>query len=354
MQFQITHSENGQRRTVTATYASAEAARHHFQELGLLVEDIVEVPQTLQSAVPVASDVAVSPRTAEKIQPLTVATVAGRVTLTLVVTVGIVLFGTMFIPFNPSRGSSQYAFPILAAIIAAMPPIWRGGFSLKKKMLGFLSAEVVAICVGVIIPDGLISVAIYSHPPMHMLEMVGDSIAVSSILIAPIFGVLVMNRLRGSVVRPSSWDAAAKVAARPPTVDKCVKAFWGLGVLVVLHILLGWDNMIAEKMAQFDAWIIILILAITFGIVAFLFYKIAQGANWARIVYLVMFVLGLWTGVPMLFSEIVRSPLGGLISIAQWVLTIYTLYLLFTEPAKSWFRRNYPVSTAAETCAESL
>jgi len=79
-------------------------------------------------------------------------------------------------------------------------------------------------------------------------------------------------------------------------------------------------------------------LLFTIAIVAFLIWKVSQGRNWARITVLVFFVIGLLPSYFIVRSELGRSTSLGVFSILQAALQAYSLMLVFTTPAKQWFR----------------
>ena len=62
-----------------------------------------------------------------------------------------------------------------------------------------------------------------------------------------------------------------------------------------------------------------------------------QGRNWARITFLVLFILGLLMHPFMLWMEFHRSPMSAYVSIAVIVIQMYAVLLLFRPPARAWF-----------------
>jgi len=76
-----------------------------------------------------------------------------------------------------------------------------------------------------------------------------------------------------------------------------------------------------------------------------LIVKIASGRNWARITYLALFLLGLIPALPTLTSEFARSPILAILSIVQFIMQGYAIFLVFTSPGKTWFQKKAPVST---------
>ncbi|TXD71121.1 hypothetical protein ESU54_17675 [Aequorivita antarctica] len=79
---------------------------------------------------------------------------------------------------------------------------------------------------------------------------------------------------------------------------------------------------------------------ITIVIIGFLGYKIGKGKNWARITLLVLFVIGM-LGFPLIISnEFQMSPLIGIVSIAQMLIQLYVLIILFSGQSNEWFKKQ--------------
>jgi hypothetical protein len=66
--------------------------------------------------------------------------------------------------------------------------------------------------------------------------------------------------------------------------------------------------------------------------------KLAAGRNWARIVFLVLFVIGLPLALPGYIGELKTNPLHGSLSIVVAILQLIGIYLLFTKNSNLWFR----------------
>ena len=92
--------------------------------------------------------------------------------------------------------------------------------------------------------------------------------------------------------------------------------------------------------SQASVGFIVTVSGITFAIIALLVHFISAGRNWARITFLVMFLLGLIPAVPQLAAIFERSLLSGLTSLGQWLLQIIALYLVFSKPGASWFGKR--------------
>ena len=74
------------------------------------------------------------------------------------------------------------------------------------------------------------------------------------------------------------------------------------------------------------------------SIVALLIYMIGKGRNWARITYLVLFIVGFALGVPALVISVFTNPLFTVLRLGETILTGIGLYLLFRSTSSNWFQ----------------
>lgn len=82
----------------------------------------------------------------------------------------------------------------------------------------------------------------------------------------------------------------------------------------------------------------LLLAVIGVAITAFLISKIAAGRNWARIVLLVLYVIGVLGFVLGMSLMLNIAPVLFLMSLAQLALEGFALFLLFTPPGSTWFK----------------
>jgi len=76
---------------------------------------------------------------------------------------------------------------------------------------------------------------------------------------------------------------------------------------------------------------------LTFLFSAFFLYKISQGRNWARVIYLILLLLGIANTLSGLADEFSRDPVMAAISALRVIVLLYAMYLLFTYPSDAWF-----------------
>ena len=122
---------------------------------------------------------------------------------------------------------------------------------------------------------------------------------------------------------------------KPQSVATAVNLLWASMAVGLVKMLMDFSNLSAVAPAAFTNFV----LVFTFALIAFLIFKISAGRNWARITFLVMFVIGMLPTLPLMLGEFSRSPVVGALSVAQVGLQVYALFLLFTQPGSVWFRK---------------
>lgn len=84
-----------------------------------------------------------------------------------------------------------------------------------------------------------------------------------------------------------------------------------------------------------------LLLLLAFLLLCFyLIRKVAAGRNWARLVLLVLVVLGTPFAIPAYLAEARVNVVPGTLSIIIVILQVIATVLLFTKPANRWFRKS--------------
>ena len=126
--------------------------------------------------------------------------------------------------------------------------------------------------------------------------------------------------------------------SRPHEVTLAARLLWVALALGALNFMV--DSVRAASGGSLPLAAVVISL-LTLGLLGWLTQKIAHGRNWARIVFLIMFV----AGVPIFFSQLPamleRSVFATAISsVAISVLQIVALYLVFIGVGARWFRRR--------------
>lgn len=84
---------------------------------------------------------------------------------------------------------------------------------------------------------------------------------------------------------------------------------------------------------------IVVIQIVTLAIIMFLIYIIGKGKNWARIIILVLFLIGLPFSIRPLLQSLAANLFSGLLGIAQTILQIIALIFLFQKASSDWFKK---------------
>lgn len=91
-------------------------------------------------------------------------------------------------------------------------------------------------------------------------------------------------------------------------------------------------------------------VAITYGVYWFFISKIHRGRNWARVTYLVLFLVGIPFGIAGMAKQLsAELPFSFVSGIAQYALQIIALVILFRKPSSEWFQQMKEPKPPAET-----
>lgn len=120
-----------------------------------------------------------------------------------------------------------------------------------------------------------------------------------------------------------------------------VNMLLGSLLLGVPRVALEFDDIIKMLPSNFPFNPTVFILtsqAVSMLITGFFIWKISQKKNWARILTLVITLLGLYGALSQVVEAIKYSPVSALIGLLQIFLNIGGLALIFMEPAAKCFR----------------
>lgn len=106
--------------------------------------------------------------------------------------------------------------------------------------------------------------------------------------------------------------------------------------LVIGFIKLALDYEYITSLAPIQFTLITMVITVL--IMLFLTYKIWTGRNWARIVFTVFFVIGIYPAFLLLPAEMNRNFLIFLISILQVLLQIVAIIFMFLPNSNTWFK----------------
>jgi hypothetical protein len=123
---------------------------------------------------------------------------------------------------------------------------------------------------------------------------------------------------------------------KPASIIAAIKILYAGIFLSFLNWALGWWTTTLFAPAPTQS---VVILIVTVGIMFALIKNIGLGRKWARVVFLILFLLGAvaysWTFVALLNA----SMLVAVLSLLQAILLIIALYYLFSRASTQWFNR---------------
>jgi len=123
---------------------------------------------------------------------------------------------------------------------------------------------------------------------------------------------------------------------KPASIVAAKNILYAVLFLGILTWALGWWTTAMYVRAPAQS---VVILVVTVGITFALIKYIGLGMKWARVVLLVLFLLGLvvypWTFMAMLKA----SMLVAVLSLFQSILEMIALYFLFSRTSTQWFNR---------------
>ena len=119
-----------------------------------------------------------------------------------------------------------------------------------------------------------------------------------------------------------------------PAVARAIGLLWITLVLFVVEVVVNSASFSRYNSSEYVAFLVILTVAIW----SFLIRKISAGTNWARIVYLVLFVQGTVRFIFAMPVEFGRSAVWTAVGIVGIGLQAIALYWIFTGQGNEWFQ----------------
>ncbi len=137
---------------------------------------------------------------------------------------------------------------------------------------------------------------------------------------------------------------------RPQAVSRALILFYLSLVLGLVRSWLEYDRLALLASAQGGGTAVILVQAFSFAIMIGLFLAIGWRKNWARWVLVVFMVIGLPLAIKPMIDTFANEPVSGGIGVVQWIMQLVGLVLLFSKPAREWFKKPAkPVEPIAAT-----
>lgn len=121
---------------------------------------------------------------------------------------------------------------------------------------------------------------------------------------------------------------------KPQIIKNAVLMLWiSLGLGVVRS---AWE--IPAQAAQSSVGFVVFVMVFTLLFIGLFISMIDKGKNWARITFLVLFILGVPLSILSLLQSLSYAPISGLIGISQVVLQTTAVVFLFMKESSTWFR----------------
>ena len=130
-------------------------------------------------------------------------------------------------------------------------------------------------------------------------------------------------------------EATEEQSTRPAIVSNAVKLLYATLGIGVVRAVLEFPTLVQQTSVIF----VLFIWAVVFGVIWFLIHKIGSRRNWARITFLVLFIVGVPFSVLPLLQSLSAAPVSGLIGILQMAGQVVALVMLFQGTSNAWFRK---------------
>lgn len=123
---------------------------------------------------------------------------------------------------------------------------------------------------------------------------------------------------------------------KPSQVGTAVNLLWASLAIGFGKSIMDMQHLGSQASPAFTNIILVSVIAV----MALLIIFISKGKNWARITFLVLFILGSLPSIPLVIDETTRSSVLGAFSLIQIVLQVIALFIVFTKPGKEWFKKQ--------------
>src|SRR3989344_5512746 len=130
-------------------------------------------------------------------------------------------------------------------------------------------------------------------------------------------------------------EATDKQTSLPAIISNAVKLLYVTLGIGVLRAVLEFQTLVQQAPVIF----ILFVWLVVFGLMWFLIHKIGSRRNWARITFLILFIVGVPFSVLPLLQSLSATPVSGLIGILQLVGQVVALVMLFQGTSNAWFRK---------------
>lgn len=344
MQFNVVVIDRGEKRSEIVSFPSIEQALSHYQQQGLVVEDIASLPPTEgteEAAAPAAGSVpgggALDAPRRQSEKPLRVILLKAVCFVLLFAALAVVQV-TMVGAVAGPNAFLLFSCPLIYSAVALVPSVWRRGFTLWPRLAGLATAIVVSLLFGVAVPLGL---ALRGQDllelPVAVLQILWVACGLVVLVGATWLSVLVMDRLRGRREEQAAWSA--ETARRRPAVMRLCLILMVAGLAVgLLNYTINYQALVGRmgaSMPVVNIWSFLL-LSLIYSL--FLMIRLYRGDNLFRLVYGVSFLIGTPLSIYGLYTNFSGNYSELLFQAGAMGLNAVVVYLILTEPARSWFR----------------
>lgn len=128
---------------------------------------------------------------------------------------------------------------------------------------------------------------------------------------------------------------------RPETVRKALLILYittlGLGLV---RSAIEFPRLVEQSSAAGGVGFVIFVQAFVFAFLWLNIFLIGKRKNWARYLFVVLFILGTPFSIMPLVKSLSAEPISGLLGIIQIAAQIFALVLLFKAPSRIWFKKQ--------------
>lgn len=130
-----------------------------------------------------------------------------------------------------------------------------------------------------------------------------------------------------------------QIMKRPDTVSNAIILLY---VSLILSLVICISQFIFKfpRSTQIVPPIVAVFTAVfTLGMMWFFIYNIEKGRNWARIIFLIIFIAGILFSVSSFLQMLKYNPIFILTGIIHTILQATALALLFQKSSSEWFKK---------------
>ena len=142
-------------------------------------------------------------------------------------------------------------------------------------------------------------------------------------------------------------DPVEKITEKPQAIRLAVLLLWisvGLAVAVTAWRMPAYLQMIRSGvMAPVYLFVQLTWVAVSCGLVILVAFMVAAGRDWARWIYVLLYVLGTFITagplafIPNLIQYLQTAPISAASMLLQPVLQTVALVAMFVRPSREWF-----------------